>query len=165
MARQRRCAMAWSSGIDATPRKKVRAFAWTQAGGLIDLGLVPGSTESFAFDTDKGLVVGQLSGPSVARAPSSGPLRRGLRAITPDDGDRSRDHRSPMAASSAGTSLRTRTVEYFCGLPERGLVDVTPRGLNGVRPVGIDAPGRIAILFEDENPLNTRSFVLVPRGL
>ena len=30
--------------------------------GLIDLGLVPGSIESFAFDTDGQWVVGQLSG-------------------------------------------------------------------------------------------------------
>jgi hypothetical protein len=30
--------------------------------------------------------------------------------------------------------------------------------------VGIDADGRIAVVYEDENPANTKSVVLVPRG-
>ena len=57
------------------------------------------------------------------------------------------------------------STEYFLWTAKRGMVDVTPRGLQGGRAVGIDALGRIAVVYEDENPLNTRSVVLVPRGL
>lgn len=139
-----------------------RAFAWTQASGLIDLGLVPGSTESFALDTDRGLVVGQLSGHLSTRA-FVWTAARGLRAITPT-------RVTAVATSVAndrvvGWYLSVDGQRIFLWTRERGLVDVTPHGLLGSRPVGIDARGRIAVLYEDENPLNTRSFVLVPRGL
>ena len=141
-----------------------RAFAWTQARGLIDLGLVPGSTESFALDTDEGWVVGQLSGPLSTRA-FVWTAARGMRAITPT---------TVTAVATSVTngrvvgwyhSVDTNGQRIFLWTAQRGLVDVTPRGLHGSRAVGIDALGRIAVLYEDENPLNTRSVVLVPRGL
>jgi probable HAF family extracellular repeat protein len=141
-----------------------RAFAWTQASGLIDLGLVPGSTESFALDTDERLVVGQLSGPLSTRA-FGWTAARGMRAITPT---------TVTAVATSVTNGRvvgwyhsadTNGVRIFMWTAERGLVDVTPRGFNGSRPAGIDAQGRIAVAYEDENPLNTRSVVLVPRDL
>jgi hypothetical protein len=56
-------------------------------------------------------------------------------------------------------------VKPFLWTSRRGVVDVNPRGFNnGSRPVGIDAAGRIAVVYEDENPANTKSVVLVPRG-
>lgn len=144
--------------------EEIRAFAWTEARGLIDLGLVPGSTESFAWDTDNGRVVGQLSGPLTTRAfvwTAAG----GMRAITPD------------TVSAVATSINdgrvvgwyasgdTNGQRPFLWTRQRGPVDVTPPGFNGSRPVGIDAAGRIAVLYEDEIPANTKSVVLVPRRL
>jgi len=142
-----------------------RAFAWSEAGGLIDLGVVAGSTESFAFDTDDGTVVGQLSGPFPLFTTRAfiWTAAAGMKAITPD------------TVSAVATSINNgRVVGWYGGTngsrtflwtPKRGPVDVTPRGFNGSRPVGIDAAGRIAVLYEDENPANTKSVVLVPRRL
>jgi len=139
------------------------AFAWSEAGGLVNLGVVAGSTESFALDTDDGAVVGQLSGPTSTRAfvwtPASG-----MRAITPD------------TVTAVATSITNGRVVGWYAAPNvgvkpflwtsrRGAVDVNPRGFdNGSRPVGIDAAGRIALVYEDENPANTKSVVLVPPG-
>lgn len=140
-----------------------RAFAWSEAGGLVDLGVVAGATESFALDTDNGSVVGQLSGPLSTRA-FIWTAARGMRAITPDTG---------TAVATSITNGRVVGwyvspnigVKPFLWTPRRGLVDVNPRGFNnGSRPVGIDAAGRIAVVYEDENPANTKSVVLVPRG-
>ncbi len=150
-------------GYRRNAAEESRAFAWSQASGLIDLGLVPGSTESFALDTDEGWVVGQLSGYLSTRA-FVWTAARGLRAITPTTV-------SAVATSVANgravgwyNSVDTNGQRIFLWTRERGLVDVTPRELLGSRPVGIDARGRIAVVYEDENPANTRSFVLVPRG-
>jgi len=150
------------AGYRRNAAEESRAFAWTESGGLVDLGLVSGSDESFALDTDQGLVVGQLSGPLSTRA-FVWTAARGIRAITPTTV-------SAVATSVAngravGWYISADGQRVFLWTAGRGPVDVTPRGLNGIRPVGIDAQGRIAILYEDENPLNTRSFVLVPRGL
>jgi probable HAF family extracellular repeat protein len=138
-----------------------RAFAWSEAGGLIDLGVVEGGTESFALDTDDGTVVGQLSGPLFATRTFIWTAAAGMKVITPD------------TVSAVGTSINNGRVvgwygatggsRTFLWTPKRGLVDVTPRGFIGSRPVGIDAAGRIAVLYEDENPANTKSVVLVPR--
>ncbi|MEO8017442.1 MAG: hypothetical protein ABI769_06490 [Pseudomonadota bacterium] len=90
---------------------------------------------------------------------------RGMRAITPTTV-------SAVATSVANgravgwyNSVDTNGQRMFLWSAARRLVDVTPPGLTGSRPVGIDARGRIAVVYEDENPLNTRSVVLVPRGL
>ena len=140
-----------------------RAFAWSEASGLIDLGLVTGSTESFAFDTDEGAVVGQLSGPfpTFTTRAFIWTAARGMKAITPE------------TVSAVATSINngrvvgwyggTNGLRTFLWTPKRGPVDVTPRGFDGSRPVGIDAAGRIAVVYEDENPANTKSVVLVPR--
>ena len=122
-----------------------------------------GSTESFAYDTDDGTVVGQLSGPLFTTRAFIWTAAAGMKAITPD------------TVSAVATSINNGRVVgwYACGRrsknvfvdPERGLVDVTPRGFNGSRPIGIDAAGRIAVVYEDENPANTKSVVLVPRRL
>ena len=142
-----------------------RAFAWSEAGGLIDLGMVAGSSESFAFATDEGTVVGQLSGPfpSFTTRAFIWTAAAGMKAITPE------------SVSAVATSINNgRVVGWYASgttngqrpflwTRKRGLVDVTPRGFNGSRPVGIDAAGRIAVVYEDENPANTKSVVLVPR--
>ena len=144
--------------------EKVRAFAWSEASGLIDLGLVPGSTGSLAWDTDNGQVVGQLSGALTDRA-FVWTAAAGMRAITPD---------TVSAVATLTTNGRvvgwyysadTNGSRIFLWTPRRRPVDVTPPGFSGSRAVGIDAAGRIAVLYEDENPANTKSVVLVPRGL
>jgi probable HAF family extracellular repeat protein len=142
------------------------AFAWSEAGGLVVLGEVAGATESFALDTDDGSVVGQLSGQLSGQFFTRAFIwtaASGMRAITPD------------TVSAVATSINNGRVVGWFGAAngirpflwtaKRGLLDVNPRGFNaGSRPVGIDAAGRIAVVYEDENPANTRSVVLVPRG-
>ena len=139
-----------------------RAFAWSESGGLVDLGLVPGSDESFAFDTDAGLVVGQLSGFLTTRA-FVWTATRGIRAITPTTVNAVATHVANSRVVGWYGSADTTGSRVFLWTAKRGLVDVTPDGFTGSRPVGIDAQGRIAVLYEDENPLNARSVVLVPR--
>ena len=139
-----------------------RAFAWSEAGGLVDLGVVAGATESFALDTDDGSVVGQLSGHLSTRA-FIWTAASGMKAITPD---------TVTAVATnitngrvVGWFVSANGVRPFLWTAQRGLLDVNPRGFNaGSRAVGIDAAGRIAVVYEDENPANTRSVVLVPRG-
>jgi probable HAF family extracellular repeat protein len=149
-------------GYSADAAELHRAFAWTEAGGLVDLGVVAGATESFALDTDDGSVVGQLSGPSSTRAfiwTAAG----GMRAITPDT--LTAVATSITAGRVVGWYVSANGIRPFLWTSRRGMVDVNPRGFNnGSRPVGIDAAGRIALVYEDENPANTRSVVLVPRG-
>jgi hypothetical protein len=151
-------------GYRRNAAEESRAFAWTQSGGLVDLGLVPGSSESFAFDTDEGWVVGQLSGPLSTRA-FLWTAARGIRAITPTTVSAVATSVDNGRAVGWYHSADTNGQRVFLWTAKRGLVDVTPREFHGSRPVGIDAQGRIAVLYEDENPLNTRSVVLVPRGL
>ena len=144
-----------------------RAFAWSEAGGLVDLGVVAGATESFALDTDDGTVVGQLSGQLSGQFFTRAFIwtaASGMTAIT------------PVTETAVATSINNGRVvgwyvapnvgvKPFLWTPQGGLRDVNPRGFdNGSRPVGIDAAGRIAVVYEDENPANTRSVVLVPRG-
>jgi probable HAF family extracellular repeat protein len=150
---------------DVADPERIRAFAWSEAGGLVDLGLVAGATDSFAFDTDDGAVVGQLSGPFPLLTIRAfiWTAAAGMRAITPD---------TVSAVATSITNGRvvgwygsadTNGTRPFLWTPRRGPVDVTPPGFNGSRPMGIDAAGRIAVLYEDENPANTKSVVLVPR--
>lgn len=150
-------------GYSADAAEVQHAFAWSEAGGIVDLGVVAGSTDSFALDTDDGSVVGQLSGPSSTRA-FIWTAATGMRAITPD---------TVTAVATSITNGRVVGwyvspnvgVKPFLWTPRRGVVDVNPRGFNGgSRPVGIDAAGRIALVYEDENLANTKSVVLVPRG-
>lgn len=154
----------WVVGHRRDAAELSRAFAWTEAGGLVDLGLVTGSTESFAFDTDGGWAVGQLSGPLLTRAFLWTPAQ-GIKAITPSE------------VQAVATSVANRRVVGWYSVPDgngsrvfrwtarRGPVDVTPPGMFGSRPMGIDGQGRIAVLYEDESPSNMRSVVLVPRDL
>jgi probable HAF family extracellular repeat protein len=144
--------------------EQARAFAWTEASGLIDLGLVPGSTESFAWDTDNGRVVGQLSGPLTTRA-FVWTAARGMRAITPTTVSAVATSVAKGRAVGWYNSVDTNGQRVFLWSAESGPVDVTPSGFAGSRPVGIDQLGRIAVVYEDEIPLNARSVVLVPQGL
>src|SRR6185436_14307285 len=141
------------------------AFAWSEAGGLVDLGVVAGATESFAWDTDDGSVVGQLTGPLSTSSTRAfiWTAATGMKTITPD-----------TVIAQATSITNGRVVGWyvsdigarpFLWTSRRGAVDVNPRGFNnGSRPAGIDAAGRIAVVYEDENPANTKSVVLVPRG-
>lgn len=144
-----------------------RAFAWTEAQGLIDLGVVPGSNESFAFDTDGRWIVGQLSG-------VGGPLgfttrafvwtlANGMTAITPASITAWATHVRNGQVVGVYHTPETNGARTFRWTAKHGLVDVTPRGLPSATPAGIDAEGRIVVVFEDENPLNARSAVLIPR--
>jgi probable HAF family extracellular repeat protein len=151
-------------GYRRNAAEESRAFAWRQASGLVDLGLVPGSTESFALDTDEGLVVGQLSGPLSTRA-FVWTAARGIKAITPTTMNAVATSVANGRAVGWYSSVDTNGQRVFLWTAARGPVDVTPSGFTGSRPVGIDARGRIAVVYEDENPLNTRSVVLVPRSL
>jgi probable HAF family extracellular repeat protein len=150
-------------GYSSNAAEVTHAFAWSEAGGLVDLGVVAGATDSFASDTDDGSVVGQLSGPSSTRA-FIWTAATGMKAITPDTV-------TAMATSITngrvvGWYLSNIGVKPFLWTSRRGVVDVNPRGFNnGSRPAGIDAAGRIAVVYEDENPANTKSVVLVPRRL
>ena len=144
-----------------------RAFAWSEAGGLVDLGVVAGATESFALGTDDGSVVGQLSGQLSGQFFTRAFIwtaASGMKAITPNTVTAVATSINNGRVVGWYASADTNGSRPFLWTPRRGLVDVTPRGFNGSRPVGIDAAGRIAVLYEDENPANTRSVVLVPRG-
>jgi probable HAF family extracellular repeat protein len=151
-------------GYTSNAAEESHAFAWSEAGGLVDLGVVAGSTQSFAFDTDDGTVVGQLSGFLTTRA-FVWTAAAGMKAITPDTVNAvatSINHGRVVGWYASGTTNGQRP---FLWTQKRGPVDVTPPGFNGSRPVGIDAAGRIAVVYEDENPANTKSVVLVPRRL
>lgn len=152
----------------ASPLEESRAFGWREEQGLIDLGLVPGSNESFAFDTDGEFVVGQLSG---VGGPTGTTARafvwteeRGMRAITPSSITAWATHVVDGQVLGIYHTPETNGTRVFLWTKQKGLVDVVPRGFpGGFAPVGIDADGRIAIVFEDEDPASTRSVVLVPR--
>jgi len=151
-------------GYSSDAAESSYAFAWSEAGGLVNLGVVAGSTESFALDTDDGWVVGQLSGFLTTRA-FIWTAATGMRAITPDTVNAvatSINNGRVVGWYGSGTTNGSRP---FLWTRQRGPVDVTPPGFNGSRPVGIDAAGRIAVVYEDENPANTKSVVLVPRRL
>jgi hypothetical protein len=88
-----------------------------------------------------------------------------MKAITPDTVNAvatSINNGRVVGWYASGTTNGQRP---FLWTKKRGPVDVTPPGFNGSRPVGIDAAGRIAVVYEDENPANTKSVVLVPRRL
>jgi len=153
-------------GSSSNAAELTHAFAWSEAGGLVDLGVVAGATESAAWDTDDGSVVGQLSGPLSTSSTRAfiWTAASGMKTITPD---------TVTAVATSITNGRVVGwyvspnigVKPFLWTSRRGVVDVNPRGFNnGSRPVGIDAAGRIAVVYEDENPANTKSVVLVPRG-
>jgi probable HAF family extracellular repeat protein len=142
------------------PAFTFRAFAWREDQGLIDLGLIPGSTESSPFDTDGRWVVGHVSGPGLRAFVWD--ERRGMKAITPASMTAQATHVSngrvvgiySTDAGFMGTFLWTR---------EGGLVDVTPLDFpSGTVPVGIDADGRIAVSWSDPG-LNYRSAILIPK--
>ena len=151
-------------GYSRNAAEESRAFAWSEAGGLQDLGVVAGSTESFALDTDDGRVVGQLSGPLTTRA-FIWTAATGMRAITPATVNAVATSINGARVVGWYASGDTNGQRPFLWTRLRGPVDVTPPGFNGSRPVGIDAAGRIAVVYEDENPANTKSVVLVPRSL
>jgi probable HAF family extracellular repeat protein len=151
-----------------SPSEESRAFAWREERGLIDLGLVPGSSESFALDTDGELVVGQLSG---VGGPAGFTTRAfvwtvegGMRAITPSSIRAWATHVVDGQVLGIYHTTPPNGGRVFLWTKRKGLVDVLPRDFpGGFAPVGIDAAGRIAVVFEDEDPANTRSVVLVPR--
>ncbi len=147
-----------------------RAFAWRDGQGLIDMGVVAGSNESFAFDTDGIWAVGQLSG-------VGGPLgsttrafvwseSKGMRAITPATITAWATHVRNGRVVGVFHTPETNGSRTFLWTRKTGLADVTPRSFpGGFVPAGIDGDGRIAIVYEDEDPLNVRSVILVPRRL
>jgi probable HAF family extracellular repeat protein len=145
-----------------------RAFAWREGRGLTDLGVPPGSSESFAADTDGELVVGQLSG---VGGPSGSTTRAfvwtrqsGIFAITPASITARATHVANGRVVGVYSTPETNGTRVFLWTKRRGLVDVTPRDFpGGFAPAGIDADGRIAIVLEDEDPANRRSAILVPR--
>jgi probable HAF family extracellular repeat protein len=152
-------------GYSSNAAEMTHAFAWSEAGGLVDLGVVAGATESVAWDTDDGAVVGELSGPLSTSSTRAfiWTAATGMKTIT------------PVTVIATATSITNgRVVGWyvsdigarpFLWTSRRGVVDLNPRGFNnGSRPAGIDAAGRIAVVYEDENPANTKSVVLVPRG-
>src|SRR4029079_4144052 len=113
-------------GYSSNAAEMSHAFAWSEAGGLVDLGVVAGATESFALDTDDGSVVGQLSGPSSTRA-FIWTAACGMKSITPD------------TVTAVATSITNgRVVGWFVSpdigvkpflwTSRRGVVDVNPRG-------------------------------------
>ena len=150
------------------PTEESRAFAWREGRGLIDLGVVPGSNESFALDTDGEWVVGQLSG---VGGPFGFTTRAfvwtqgsGIRAITPASITAWATHVVNGQVLCIYHTPQTNGGRIFLWTKRTGLVDVVPSGFpDGFAPVGIDAQGRIALVFEDGDPANTRSVVLVPR--
>lgn len=156
------------AGYRRMPTTEVRAFAWREEQGLVDLGMVPGSNESFAYDTDGELVVGHLLGLGGPAGFTSRAFiwsaESGMVAITPVSMDARATHVANGRVLGLYGSPKTNGQRIFVWTKRRGLVDVTPRGLpTGFAPAGIDADGRIVLLYEDEEPVNTRSVVLVPR--
>ncbi|MGH8174974.1 MAG: hypothetical protein ACREV5_01780 [Steroidobacter sp.] len=165
-------AMAVRNGLVVGFRRiatlETRAFAWREEQGLMDLGLVPGSNESFAFDTDGDRVVGQLSGVGGPTGTTARAFvwtkKKGMTAITPASITARATHVVNGRVLGVYHTPETNGTRVFLWTQRRGLVDVTPRDFpGGFAPAGIDAEGRIAILFEDEDPANTRSAVLIPR--
>lgn len=152
------------------PEELSRAFAWSEAAGFTDLGVVEDSTESFAHDTDGTLVVGELTG---GVGPAVPPVRafvwsraRGMIAITPKSlGARATHVRNGRVVGTFAGS-ETNGTRVFLWTRRGGLVDVTHtrrRDPGGWLPTAIDEQGRIALMIGDEDPLHTRSVVLVPR--
>jgi hypothetical protein len=154
------------------PEELSRAFAWSEAAGFTDLGVVGDSTESFAYDTDGTLVVGELTGG--VGGPIGIPVRafvwsgaRGMTAITPKSLIARATHVRNGRVVGTFAGLETNGTRVFLWTRTGGLVDVTQtrrRDPGGWVPAAIDGQGRIALVFSDEDPLHTRSVVLVPRG-
>jgi probable HAF family extracellular repeat protein len=152
------------------PTEESRAFAWREEEVLVDLGVIPGSNESFAFDTDGQWVVGQLSG---VGGPTGSTTRafvwseaRGMAAITPASITAWATHVLDGRVLGIYHTRETNGGRTFVWTTKRGLVDVTPRGFPGwTVPAGIDAEGRILVVHEDEDPLHARSAVLIPNRL
>ena len=151
------------------PREESRAFAWRDSQGLIDLGLVPGSIESFALGTDGKWVVGQLSGDFTTGYSTRAFVwseTHAMKAITPASITARATHVSNGRVVGFYSSSQTNGSQVFLWTRRGGLVDVTPRDFpQGTMPVGIDAQGRIAVISSDEDPFNIRSFVLIPKRL
>lgn len=148
------------------------AFIWTPTRGEVDLGVVPGYSDSFALATDGRLVVGQLSGSdSVLGFVNSSfvwSARTGMIDIGPRlQGVSQATHATAgrvvgfFGLSPGGQGFRT-----FLWTAARGTVDITPRSFpNGAMPAGIDAKGRIAItVFIQQGDVSfNRSAVLIPQ--
>jgi len=146
-----------------------RAFGWRDDQGLIDLGLVPGSIESFALDTDGRWVVGQLSGDITTGYSTRAFVwteTNGIRAITPTSITARATHVRNGRVVGFYSSSQTNGSQVFLWTRRGGLVDVTPHDFPpGTMPAGIDAQGRIAVISSDEDQFNIRSFVLIPKRL
>jgi probable HAF family extracellular repeat protein len=57
----------------------IHAFSWTQAGGMVDLGTLPGATDSYAYGiNDRGQVVGKSGGRPFLWSPETGMSELGL---------------------------------------------------------------------------------------
>jgi probable HAF family extracellular repeat protein len=151
------------------PSQESRAFAWRDGQGLIDLGLVAGSIESFAFDTDGQWVVGQLSGDITTGYSTRAFIwseTHAMKAITPASITARATHVSNGRVVGFYSSSQTNGSQTFLWTRRGGLVDVTPLDFpSGTMPVGIDAKGRIALISSDEDQFNIRSFVLIPKRL
>jgi probable HAF family extracellular repeat protein len=149
------------------PSEQSRAFAWRDGQGLVDLGLVPGSIESFAFDTDGRWVVGQLSGDITTGYSTRAFIwseTHAMKAITPASITARATHVSNGRVVGFYSSSQTNGSQTFLWTRQGGLVDVTPLDFPpGTMPIGIDAEGRIAIISSDEDQFNIRSFVLIPK--
>jgi probable HAF family extracellular repeat protein len=149
------------------PEMKGRSFVWTRSTGRRDLPLAPGSDENFANATDGYHVVGQASGLNETYGYTTQAFvwtpHHGVAAITPPSIQAVATH---VAAGRVVGYYGSNGLRIFLWTRKQGLMDVTPSGFTfGPRPVGIDNQGRIAVVYEDEDPNVVRSAVLVPRRL
>jgi hypothetical protein len=163
-------------GAYSTSEDRQRAFAWTAAGGRVDLPIPEEFDESFAAATSEGQVVGALIGDfgspfgDEAR-PFSWTREGGLIEIGTLGGFAHGTHVSAGRVLGLFHADPGRppdddfgNVRAFLWTEDAGLIDVTPAGFRGARPAGIDAEGRIAV-HEDRDfaeGASTRSAVLVP---
>lgn len=146
------------------------AFTWTASQGEVDLGVLPGYNQSFAFATDGQLVVGTQQGndsnlgfveSTFVWTASTGMIDIGPRI---QGLSRATHVTAGQVVGVFGPPRRGQGARTFLWTAARGMVDVTPRSYtNGARPAGIDAQGRIAII-DDQGDINFfRSAVLIPR--
>jgi len=163
-------------GAYSTSEDPLRAFAWTAAGGRVDLPIPDDFDSSLATATSGGQVVGELFGDfgspfgDEAR-PFSWTREGGLIEIGTPGGSAQATHVNAGKVLGFFHEDPTRdpeadfgNVRTFLWTEDSGLIDVTPAGFFGARPAGIDAGGRIA-LHEDRDfaeGASTRSAVLVP---
>lgn len=149
----------------------VHAFMWTPTRGAVDLGVIPGYTESFALATDGRLVVGLLAGGDAVVGFVQKPFVWSARTGMIDIGQQM----PPVARATHVTAGRVvgyfvdpagaQGVRTFLWTAARGAVDVTPASIRNATPAGIDARGRIAVnWFTDQDGVTSlHSAVLIPR--